>query len=93
VIGGEVDGQTCGVTILCHPENFRFPQPVRANPDDPFFCYAPQLMGKMEIVPGQKYISRYRLIVMDGIPDAKQANAWWETYADRDQSNHVEPVK
>lgn len=80
-VGGKVDGGTCGVTILCHPKNFRFPQPIRANPDQPFFCYAPQQLGEMEIVPGQKYISRYRLIIADGTPDAKSAEVWWEDYA------------
>lgn len=80
-LGGKVKGETCGVTILCHPQNFRFPQPVRANPDQPFFCFAPQQLGEMEIVPKQKYISRYRLIVSDGVPELTEANAWWEAYA------------
>jgi len=80
-VGGEVDGKTCGVTILCHPGNFRFPQPVRAHPDEPFFCYAPQQLGEMEIVPGVKYTARYRLVIADGEPDAKLAEAWWTEYA------------
>lgn len=80
-VGGKVDGETCGVTILGHPENFRFPQPIRAHPDQPFFCFAPQQLGEMEIVPGQKYIARYRLVVADGEPDAKAAEASWEDYA------------
>lgn len=80
-IGGPVDGETAGVTILGHPGNFRFPQPVRAHPDQPFFCFAPQQLGDMEITPGQKYISRYRLLVTDGEPDAALADAAWEAYA------------
>ena len=80
-IGGTVDGQTCGVTILGHPGNFRFPQSVRAHPDEPFFCFAPQQLGGMEIVPGQPYIARYRLIVADGPPDAATAESWWIAYA------------
>lgn len=79
-LGGKVDGETCGVTILGHPGNFRFPQPVRMNPDQPFFCFAPQQMGEMEISPGEKYISRYRLVVADGEPDAKAAEQWWVDY-------------
>ena len=81
-VGGKVDGETCGFTLLCHPGNFRFPQPVRANPDQPFFCYAPQQLGEMEIVPGQNYVSRYRLVVTDGEPDAKTAEARWQDYAE-----------
>ncbi len=80
-IGGEVDGQTCGATILCHPQNFRSPQPVRANPDQPFFCFAPQQLGEMQISPDKKYIARYRLVVADGIPDTQAAGGWWQVYA------------
>jgi len=80
-VGGKLDGTTCGVTILCHPTNYRFPQPIRAHPKEPFFCYAPQQLGEMEIVPGQKYVSRYRFVVADGKPDAKSADGWWDAYS------------
>lgn len=79
-VGGKVDGETCGVTFLCHPSNFRAPQPIRAHPEEPFFCYAPQQGGAMEIVPGKAYTARYRLIVTDGEPDAKAAAKWAEVY-------------
>lgn len=79
-VGGKVDGQTCGVTILCHPQNFRFPQPVRVHPEEPFFCFAPQQLGDMSIAPGDKYNARYRLVITDNKPDAKAAEAWWEEY-------------
>ncbi|MES2437541.1 MAG: PmoA family protein [Verrucomicrobiota bacterium] len=80
-VGGKVDDETCGITILGHPENFRFPQPVRANPDQPFFCFAPQQLGEMEISPGKEYVARYRLVVAEGEPDAKAAEGWWQAYA------------
>ncbi len=80
-IGGTVEGQTCGLTILDHPGNFRFPQPIRAHPDQPFFCFAPQQLGDMEIVPGANYIARYRLVIADGAPDATAAETWWQEYA------------
>ena len=79
-IVGKLDGETCGLTILCHPQNFRFPQPIRAHPTEPFFCYAPQLAGGMEIVPGEKYISRYRLVIADGEPNAKASEEWSKVY-------------
>lgn len=69
-IGGTVDGATCGVAIFCHPSNFRAPQPVRAHPTEPFFCYAPQQGGDMAIEPGKPYVARYRFVVADGEPDA-----------------------
>ena len=80
-VGGKVDGQTCGLTILGHPQNFRFPQPIRAHPSEPFFCFAPQQLGEMKIIPGKKYVARYRLVIADGEPDAKAAESWWGDYA------------
>ncbi len=80
-VGGQVGDATCGVTILCHPSNFRFPQPVRANPTEPFFCYAPTQLGEMEITPGKDYVARYRMVVADGEPDAAKAGQWWDAYA------------
>jgi hypothetical protein len=80
-IGGTVDGQIAGVTILCSPTNFRFPQPMRVHPGEPFFCFAPQQLGDMEIAPGAPYVSRYRFVVSDGEPTREQAEAWWTTWA------------
>lgn len=79
-IGGTVDGQTAGVTILCHPENFRFPHPMRLHPSEPFFCFAPQQLGDMAITPGTPYVSRYRIIASDGAVTSEQAEAWWKDW-------------
>ena len=80
-VGGKVDGETCGVTFLCHPSNFRAPQPIRVHPEEPFFCYAPPQGGAMEIAPGKPYIVRYRMIIADGEPDAHAAAKRAEEYA------------
>lgn len=79
--GGTVDGAVAGLTILCHPKNFRFPQPLRVHPDEPFVCFAPQQDGDMEIIPGAPYVSRYRLIIADGKPSVEEAGAWWKEFA------------
>ena len=57
------------------------PQPIRAHPTQPFFCYAPQQGGAMEIVPGKPYVARYRLVAADGEPDPKAAAQWAAEYA------------
>jgi len=79
-VGGDVGGEPAGVTILCHPENFRFPQPMRVHPNEPFFCFAPQQLGEMAIEPGKPYVSRYRFIVTDGQTTAEQAEGWWKEW-------------
>jgi hypothetical protein len=80
-LSGNADGAQAGVAILCHPDNFRAPQPTRLHPTEPFFCFAPQAAGDMEIVSGKPYVSRYRFIVADGPPDQAELNRLWNDYA------------
>ena len=81
-VGGVLDGQTAGVTILSHPSNYRSPQPMRVHPSEPFFCFAPQQLGDMEITPGTPYVSRYRIVVTDGEASREQADAWWKEFSE-----------
>lgn len=80
-ISGLVGGSRAGITIMCHPENFRAPQPMRLHPSEPFFCYTPQQGGDMEITPGKPYVSRYRFVVHDGPPDKDVIERLWNDYA------------
>ena len=79
---GQIDGQFADVTVLGHPTNFRFPQPVRLHPNKPYFCFAPMVLGEFQIDSSKPYVSRYRLVIRDGELD-QQANALaWGDYAD-----------
>lgn len=80
-VGGPVDGAACGVAILCHPSNFRAPQPVRLHPTEPFFCYAPQQGGEFTIEPGKPYVARYRFVVADGEPDRALIERMYDDFA------------
>ncbi|MCM3869584.1 MAG: PmoA family protein [Pyrinomonadaceae bacterium] len=80
-ITGPVDSQLVGIAILDHPANVRSPQPMRVNPDDPFFNYAPSQLGQFEIKPGEKLVLRYRYIVSDGPADVLQLDSLWNDYA------------
>ena len=80
-ISGLREGKQAGIAILCHPENFRAPQHMRLHPSEPFFCYAPQQGGDMEIAPGKKYVSRYRFVVHDGPPNKEVIDRLWNDYA------------
>jgi len=80
-IGGKIDGHPAGIAILDHPSNFRAPQAMRINPDQPFFCYSPSLIGDWKIEPGKSYVSRYRFIVYDGASDRVELDQMWNDYA------------
>src|SRR6056297_1476903 len=80
-IGGLSNGELAGITIMGHPENYRFPQPVRIHPDAPFFNYAPTQLGTMQIEPGSPYIARYRYVTYDGEPNPDKLNRLWNDYA------------
>jgi len=80
-IGGLSNGEPAGITIMDHPENFRFPQPVRIHPDTPFFNFAPTQLGEMRLEPGSPYTVRYRYVTYDGEPDPDELNRLWNDYA------------
>ena len=80
-MGGDVTGKRTGMAVLIHPDNFRFPQPLRLNPKNPQLCIAPSQDGDWEISPGKPYVSRYRFIVADGKPDAAELDRLWNDYA------------
>lgn len=86
-LGGRIDGQLAGIAILDHPGNFRAPQAMRINPDQPFFCYSPSLIGDWKIEPGKPYVSRYRFIVYDGAPDKTELDRLWNDYANPVQAS------
>jgi hypothetical protein len=80
-MGGQVEGTRTGIAILCHPNNFRAPQPMRLHPTEPFFCYAPSQARDWAIRPGQPYVARYRFVVKDGAPDKEELDRLWEDFA------------
>lgn len=80
-MGGLVDGRRAGIAVLGHPGNTRAPQPVRIHPETPYFVYAPEQLGAMQITPGSPHVMRYRYITYDGKPDPEQLDRLWRDYA------------
>ena len=80
-VGGMVDGALAGIGILGHPANFRFPEPMRIHPTEPFFNWAPSQAGDWSIQPGTPHVARYRFVTYDGGPDAADLDRLWNDYA------------
>ena len=80
-VGGIVNGKPTGVTVLCHPSNFRFPQNMRIHPVEPFFNFAPCQLGDFKIEPEKPYVSRYRFYVHNGPADPEKSERVWNDYA------------
>ncbi len=81
-MSGTLDGRPAAVGFLGHPSNFRFPQPMRIHPTEPFFNWAPSQAGDFRIEPGRPYVSRYRFVVADGALGADEMDRRWSEYAE-----------
>lgn len=66
--GALADGDTAGIAVLPHPDNFRAPQFVRVHPTMPYLSVTPVVEQGFALAPGQRYLSRYRFVVFDGPP-------------------------
>jgi hypothetical protein len=80
-IGGTVEGSLAGYAVLGHPQNFRAPQPLRIHPDEPYASLSPPKAGAFSIEPGQDYVTRFRIVTIDGAPDAALFDALWNDFA------------
>lgn len=74
---GPVDGQECGVVVMNHPDNFRYPQWVRLHPSMPYFVYSPMVEEPFSIEPGKSYVSKFRYLTFDGEPNLKLIEKAW----------------
>src|SRR5690606_34980801 len=79
---GLLDGTPCGVAVLQHPSNPRFPSPVRLHPNKTYFVNSPVVIVDLTIAPKEPLISRYCYVVHDGRPDAADLGAAWTDYAE-----------
>ena len=77
---GPVDGQDCGVVVMNHPDNFRFPQWVRLHPTMPYFVYAPMVKEPFTIKPSKPYVSKFRYLTYDGTPDHEVIEGSWKEW-------------
>lgn len=78
---GNVDDRPCGVAVFDHPDNFRFPQAVRLHPTKPYFCFSPMVEKPLTIAPGDEYVSRYRFLTHNNLPDRGRIDQRWREFA------------
>ena len=78
---GPIGGSQTGVTVINHPANFRFPQPVRLHPSMPYFVYTPHAFRSFTIQPGKPYTARYRYHVHLGAVEPKRADRLFHDFA------------
>ena len=79
---GKADGREVGIAILCHPRSYRFPQPMRVHPSEPFFCYSPPQAGEFAIDAASPYFAAYRFLIFDGKPDPALFEKQWIDFAE-----------
>ena len=77
---GPTDGEICGVLVMNHPDNFRFPQWVRIHPSMPYFVFAPMVQEPFAIEPGKPYVSKFRYLIYDGTPDRDAIEGSWKEW-------------
>ena len=81
-VRGLVDDQMAGVTLMTHPKNFRFPEPLRIHPTMPYMVYTPQFLGEFEIRPDMPHTSRYRFVIHDGDLSKEVLERLWREYSE-----------
>ncbi|MEM6344736.1 MAG: DUF6807 family protein [Bacteroidota bacterium] len=86
---GQVGGDSVGMVIMGHPDNFRYPQPVRTHPVMPYFSVSPMVLDSFVLHPGDTLVSKYRILTHDGSPPIADIEAEWERYRDAERPNIV----
>ncbi len=81
---GEIeDGRAATVVIMVHPDNDRFPEPMRVwERGGAFFCFSPMQLGSWTMEPDKQYQFRYRFLVHEGGIDAEHAERAWQEFAE-----------
>lgn len=88
-----LDGRTAGIQVAGRPGSgrsrpprapgqFPSPQPLRVHPTEPYAAWSPSQLGDWEISPGQRYVSRYRMVALDGLPDPRLLDRLWNDFAE-----------
>ncbi|WP_242205277.1 DUF6807 domain-containing protein [Aestuariivivens insulae] len=79
---------TNGILFMSYPDNRMHPEPMRVWPQDAnngrgdmFFEFCPIRHNQWKIEPDKNYSLKYRMVVFDGELTAKEAEAYWQAFA------------
>jgi hypothetical protein len=81
------DKGNSGITFFSHPSNRDFPEPMRVWPEnqngvgDVYFEFCPTRHKDWELVPGNLYRLKYRMLVYDGKIESATADRLWNDFA------------
>ena len=85
--GAFKDKGNSGITFFSHPSNREYPEPMRVWPEnqngvgDVYFEFCPTRHKDWQLVPGNLYRLKYRMLVYDGKIDKETAERVWNDFA------------
>lgn len=78
---GSIDGQWTTIVMMSHPENYRFPEPMRIwASGGAFFNFTPIQLDDWDLEPGNDYVFRYRFFIHEGKIDPERAERAWQDF-------------
>lgn len=85
-ITGTDKGKQAGILVLCHPDNFDYPQPLRVWPENSekgeiMLNFSPTKMRSWKLNYGRSYALHYRVMVYTGDLTAQEAENAWQAFA------------
>ena len=90
IVEGESSGKSgrSGILFLSHPSNRMHPEPMRVWPldgnggrGDMFFEFCPIRHNDWQLLPGNNYTLKYRMVVFDGKMTPEEAEKHWKAFA------------
>ncbi|MCB0744043.1 MAG: PmoA family protein, partial [Ignavibacteriae bacterium] len=86
MIQGDIDNDHAGIIIMSYPTNYNFPEPLRVWPEDQngrgdvFVNFSPTKNTDWDLLPGNTYTLKYRLLVFNGKLNRIDAENAWQSF-------------
>jgi hypothetical protein len=87
-VTGKTQEDHCGLLFLGYPANYNFPEPIRiwnenanGGRGDYFFNFVPTKNMDWNLLPGNDYRLKYRVVVYHGDMTREKAEQYWQAFA------------